>query len=81
MDRILLESDAPDALPKFKSNSVSLVQENTSALQELLRQSENQSSESSDQQNQELNHPANIHSVGFSNFLYIIYYFNSSQCV
>ncbi|KAM0938745.1 putative TatD family, metal-dependent hydrolase [Dioscorea sansibarensis] len=63
LDRILLESDAPDALPKFKSNSVSLVQENSSALQELLGQSRNQGSESSGVQNQELNHPANIHSV------------------
>ncbi|KAJ0969960.1 hypothetical protein J5N97_022837 [Dioscorea zingiberensis] len=62
LDRILLESDAPDALPKFKSNFPG-VQENSSALQELLGQSGNQASESLTQQNQELNHPANIHTV------------------
>ncbi|XP_057969944.1 uncharacterized protein LOC131159228 isoform X2 [Malania oleifera] len=68
MDRILLESDAPDALPK---STLPLNERDVSACEEVHKQEANTSSnaaaarETSTLPKETLNHPANIHKVLF----------------
>ncbi|KAE8721427.1 Agamous-like MADS-box protein A [Hibiscus syriacus] len=76
-ERILLESDAPDAMPNSESSSLFLVDEDTSLRQEFFAQGRNSASNASiPSDNQSLtprevsslpkdmlNHPANIHNV------------------
>lgn len=76
-DRILLETDAPDALPKSNDLDSLFYIEKDSSTEELLTQGENTTSNDSNPSenmshdardssalvNENLNHPANIHSV------------------
>jgi len=62
LDRILLETDAPDALPKLDNISVSLVPVHSSDAdtEKHHKDSESQAATAS---NESLNHPENIHIV------------------
>ncbi|KAF5725669.1 putative deoxyribonuclease TATDN1-like [Tripterygium wilfordii] len=75
-ERILLETDAPDALPKSASDSLFRVDEDTSLPKEVHVQEENSTSntvlsddpshgseDASSQLKEKYNHPANIHYV------------------
>jgi len=62
LDRILLETDAPDALPKLDNVSLSLVPVHSSDAdtEKHHKDSESQAATAS---NESLNHPENIHIV------------------
>ncbi|CAK8532962.1 unnamed protein product [Lathyrus sativus] len=71
-DRILLETDAPDALPKSNINSLFFVEGDTSLAERTTSSSTSDSSPSNSSQvvtdasmlpKETLNHPANIHNV------------------
>ncbi|KAG1362364.1 putative metal-dependent hydrolase YabD [Cocos nucifera] len=63
LDRILIESDAPDGLSKWKTDSLLLVPEDDSTSQEQQNQYENSSVEATTLSKEALNHPANISNV------------------
>lgn len=67
LERILLESDAPDALPKSELKSLFLVDGDDSITEALERQQQGTSSAETDNNlllpKEMLNHPANIHIV------------------
>lgn len=62
-DRILIESDAPDGLPSLKTNSLLKVPVDDSSPQGLQSQLGDSFHEASVSPKEELNHPANIHTV------------------
>lgn len=65
-DRILLETDAPDARPKLDNpDSLFLIEQEASYLKEKISLNEKKSisGDSSSQPDENLNHPANIHHV------------------
>ncbi|WCJ27720.1 TatD related DNase [Euphorbia peplus] len=62
-DRILLETDAPDALPNTNIDSLFLVDEIKSDPEISHSEGENSASDTSTLPKETLNHPANIHSV------------------
>lgn len=79
-DRILLESDAPDALPKSNLGTLRWVEGDDSVPQELQNQGGNSTpnvnhptdlalTDSSTLPKETFNHPANIHCVSLSRFL------------
>ncbi|XP_010933950.1 uncharacterized protein [Elaeis guineensis] len=62
-DRILIESDAPDGLSKWNTDSLLLVPEDDSTSEEQQNQYANSSLEATTQSKEALNHPANISNV------------------
>lgn len=81
-DRILLESDAPDALPKSNLGTLQWVEGDDSVPQELRNQGENtirdanlpsdnehHATDASTFPKETLNHPVNIHCVSLLRFL------------
>ncbi|XP_008803332.1 uncharacterized metal-dependent hydrolase YabD [Phoenix dactylifera] len=63
MDRILIETDAPDGLSKWNTDSLLLVPEDDSTSQEQQNQYGDSSSEATTLSKEALNHPANISNV------------------
>ena len=64
MDRILLETDAPDALPKLDNVSLVKVPVGTSDA-DIEKRDGDPTSQAASSSNESLNHPANIHIVRF----------------
>ena len=94
MGRILLESDAPDALPKSDLDSLFWVEKDSSASEELQTKDVNSASSSGNLSDnpavgsksvlpqETLNHPANIHSVSLwlSPFFFHLFLLYFSLC-
>jgi len=70
LDRILLETDAPDALPRLDNVSVSPVPVHSSDAdtEKCHIDSESQAANAS---NESLNHPENIHIVSFFSWMHL----------
>ena len=64
MDRILLETDAPDALPRLDNVSVSPVPVHSSDAATKKRHIDSES-QAANAWNESLNHPQSIHIVSF----------------
>jgi hypothetical protein len=68
LDRILLETDAPDALPRLDNVAVSPVPVHSSDADTEKRHIDSES-QAANASNESLNHPENIHIVSFFSWM------------